>query len=349
MCIRDSAGTKPGAGRSTCQHRNRCGRGCPYGAYFSSNSSTLPVAEATGNLTLRPDSIVSEVIYDAETQKATGVRVIDRMTKEVFEFKSKVVFLCASALASSAILMQSKSDRFPNGMGNDSGELGHNIMDHQLGSGASGSFDGFEDKYYTGRRPNGFYIPRFRNVNSDSKKVDFLRGYGYQGGASRTYWSESVAELAYGGDFKDKITEAGEWRIGMGGFGEVLPYHENQMTLNYDKLDQYGLPKITLDAEFKENEKKMKEDWKNQAAEMLEATGFRDIKINDSNAPIGKGIHEMGTARMGRDPKTSVLNKFNQVHSVTNVFVSDGACMTCLLYTSPSPRDRQKSRMPSSA
>jgi choline dehydrogenase-like flavoprotein len=329
-------GTKPGAGRSTCQHRNRCGRGCPYGAYFSSNSSTLPTAEATGNLTLRPDSLVSEVIYDPKTQKATGVKVIDRLTKEVLEFNSKIIFLCASAIASSSILMQSKSKRFPSGMGNDSGELGHNIMDHQLGSGASGSFNGFHDKYYTGRRPNGFYIPRFRNIDKNSKKVNFLRGYGYQGGASRTYWSDSVAELSYGADFKDKITQAGEWRIGMGGFGEVLPYHENKMTLNYNKLDKFGLPKITLDAEFKENEKKMKEDWKIQAAEMLEATGFRDIKINDSNAPIGKGIHEMGTARMGRDPKTSVLNKYNQIHAVKNVFVTDGACMTSAANQNPS-------------
>ena len=221
-------------------------------------------------------------------------------------------------------------------MGNDSGELGHNIMDHQLGSGASGFFDGFHNKYYTGRRPNGFYIPRFRNIDKNSKKVNFLRGYGYQGGASRTYWSESVAELSYGGDFKDKITQAGDWRIGMGGFGEVLPYHENKMTLNYNKLDQFGLPKITLDAEFKENEKKMKEDWKIQAAEMLEATGFRDVTINDSNAPIGKGIHEMGTARMGNDPKTSVLNKFNQIHAVKNVFVTDGACMTSAANQNPS-------------
>jgi choline dehydrogenase-like flavoprotein len=329
-------GNKEGAGRSACQYRNRCGRGCPFGGYFSSNSSTLPYAEATGNLTIRPDSIVSEVIYDPNTQKATGVRVIDALTKEVIEFKSKIVFLCASSMASTAILMQSKSNRFPNGMGNDSGELGHNIMDHQLGSGANGKYDGFEDKYYTGRRPNGFYIPRFRNLGSKSEKVDFLRGYGYQGGASRSDWSDLVAEFAYGKDLKNKITEPGKWSIGMSGFGEVLPYHENKMTLNYDKLDQYGLPTITFDAEFKENERKMKEDWKVQAAEMLEAAGCKDISIFDSNAPIGKGIHEMGTARMGRDPKTSVLNKFNQIHKVPNVFVTDGACMTSAANQNPS-------------
>jgi choline dehydrogenase-like flavoprotein len=329
-------GNKEGAGRSACQYRNRCGRGCPFGGYFSSNSSTLPYAEATGNLTIRPDSVVSEVIYDPKTQKAKGVRVVDALTKEAIEFNSKIVFLCASSMASTAILMQSKSDRFPNGMGNDSGELGHNIMDHQLGSGATGKYEGFEDQYYTGRRPNGFYIPRFRNLGPKSEKVDFLRGYGYQGGASRSDWTEVVAEYAYGKSFKRELLEPGSWRIGMGGFGEVLPYHENKMTLNYNKLDAYGLPTITFDAEFKENEKKMKEDWKVQAAEMLEAAGCKDVQINDSNAPIGKGIHEMGTARMGKDPKTSVLNRYNQVHAVSNVFVTDGACMTSSANQNPS-------------
>lgn len=329
-------GTKEGASRTACQYRNRCDRGCPFGAYFSSNSSTLPAAEATGNMTLRPNSIVAEVLYDAKTQKATGVRVIDSLTKESIEFSSKIVFLCASSMASTAILMQSKSSRFPNGMGNDSGELGHNIMDHQLGSGASGRYDGFKDQYYAGRRPNGFYIPRFRNLGNDNKKVDFLRGYGYQGGASRWGWNESVAELAYGKDFKKEVLKPGDWSIGMGGFGEVLPYHENKMFLNYEKLDQWGLPKIVFDAEFKENEIKMKEDWKVQAAEMLENAGFKDVNINDSNAPIGKGIHEMGTARMGKDPKTSVLNKHNQVHSVSNLFVTDGACMTSSANQNPS-------------
>tara|TARA_B110000027_G_scaffold32500_1_gene36082 strand:- start:98 stop:1030 length:933 start_codon:yes stop_codon:yes gene_type:complete len=287
-------------------------------------------------MTLRPNSIVAEVLYDEKTQKATGVRVIDSLTKESIEFSSKIVFLCASSMASTAILMQSKSSRFPNGMGNDSGELGHNIMDHQLGSGASGRYDGFKDQYYAGRRPNGFYIPRFRNLRNDNKKVDFIRGYGYQGGASRWGWNESVAELAYGKDFKKEVLKPGDWSIGMGGFGEVLPYHENKMFLNYEKLDQWGLPKIVFDAEFKENEIKMKEDWKVQAAEMLENAGFKDVNINDSNAPIGKGIHEMGTARMGKDPKTSVLNKHNQVHSVSNLFVTDGACMTSSANQNPS-------------
>ena len=321
-------GTKNGSGRKACQYRNRCDRGCPYGAYFSSNSSTIPVAEKTGKLTLRPNSVVSEVIYNKDKKRATGVRVVNTITKEISEFKAKIIFLCASSMASTAILMNSKSDRFPNGLGNDSGELGHNIMDHQLGSGASGKYEGFKDRYYYGRRPNGFYIPRFRNIGGKSKNLDFLRGYGYQGGASRGDWSKAIKELSYGSDFKNAILKPGSWSIGMGGFGEVLPYHENRMFLDYNKIDSYGLPKIVFDAEFKENEKKMKEDWKIQAAEMLENAGCKDVTINDSNAPIGKGIHEMGTARMGRDPKTSVLNKYNQIHSVKNVFVTDGAFMT---------------------
>ena len=321
-------GTKNGSGRKACQYRNRCDRGCPYGAYFSSNSSTIPRAEKTGKLTLRPNSVVSEVIYNKDKKRATGVRVVNTVTKEISEFKAKIIFLCASSMASTAILMNSKSDRFPNGLGNDSGELGHNIMDHQLGSGASGKYEGFKDRYYYGRRPNGFYIPRFRNIGGKSKNLDFIRGYGYQGGASRGDWSKAIKELSYGSDFKNAILKPGGWSIGMGGFGEVLPYHENRMFLDYNKIDSYGLPKIVFDAEFKENEKKMKEDWKIQAAEMLENAGCKDVTINDSNAPIGKGIHEMGTARMGRDPKTSVLNKYNQIHSVKNVFVTDGAFMT---------------------
>ena len=211
-------GTKPGLGRNTCQYRNRCDRGCPYGSYFSSNSSTLPVAEKTGNLTIRPNSVVTEVLYEKRTQKATGVRIVDSKTKEVFDFKAKVIFLCASSMASAAILLNSKSNRFPIGLGNDSEELGHNIMDHQLGSGASAKYDGHEDKYYYGRRPNGFYIPRFRNIGGKTKGLDFLRGYGYQGGAGRGDWSDSIGELSYGAEFKDAILKPGKWSIGMGGF-----------------------------------------------------------------------------------------------------------------------------------
>lgn len=316
-------------GRSNCQYRNRCMRGCPYGGYFSSNASTLPAAEATGNMTLRPHSIAHEIIYDDSLKKATGVKVIDAETKETHVFTADIIFCCASAIPSASILMQSKSERFPNGLGNDSGELGHNIMDHHLGAGANALVDGFEDQYYKGRRPNGIYIPRFRNLGDKaSERKDFLRGYGYQGGGGRYGISEHVAEMAYGEKFKEAILKPGPWSIGITGFGECLPYHDNKMTLDYDRLDEWGLPTVTFDAEWKENELIMREDIKQQAAEMLEKAGFREVKTYDTRYAPGIGIHEMGTARMGRDPKTSVLNAYNQIHEVPNVYVTDGACMT---------------------
>ncbi|WP_289038072.1 GMC family oxidoreductase [uncultured Zobellia sp.] len=329
-------GTKNFDGRTKCQYRNRCIRGCPFGGYFSSLSSTLPAAEATGNMTLRPDSIVHEVIYDPETKRATGVKVIDRVTKEAYEFKAKVIFLCASSIASTSILMQSKSDRFPNGMGNDSDQLGRNIMDHHLGVGASGKFDGFQDKYYKGRRPNGVYIPRFRNLGGDTNRKDYKRGFGYQGGASRGDWEELVAELSYGKDLKDAILKPGGWTIGIGGFGEVLPYEDNRMTLDYDKLDDWGLPTVTFDAGFKENELNMRKDMMQSAIEMLEKAGAKDVKGHDRETGLGLGIHEMGTARMGRDRRTSVLNGNNQIHDVPNVYVTDGSFMTSASCVNPS-------------
>jgi len=322
-------GTKPGDGRVNCQYRNRCARGCPFGAYFSSLSSTLPMAEASGNMTLRPNSIVSEVLYNKDLKKATGVKVVDYLTKEVVEFKAKVIFLCASTVGSTSILMQSRSETFPNGMGNESGELGHNIMDHHLGVGASASVEGFEDKYYIGRRPNGVYIPRFRNIGGKTNQKDFLRGYGYQGGGSRgSNWVDSVKEMGYGEEFKKAVLNPGGWQIGLGGFGEILPYHDNYMSLNYEKLDSWGLPTVTFDASIKENEFNMRKDMKKQAVEMLEKAGFKNINSFDNTYGFGLGIHEMGTARMGRDPKTSVLNKNNQLHNVSNVFVTDGSAMT---------------------
>ena len=329
-------GTKPGAGRIGCQYRNRCSRGCPFGGYFSSNSSTLPMAEATGNMTLRPNSIVHEVMYDPETKKASGVLVIDAETNETIEFKAKVIFLCASAIASTSILMQSKSSYFPNGMGNASGELGHNIMDHHFQVGAKGEFDGFNDKYFTGRRPNGIYIPRFRNLGGSTNQKDFIRGYGYQGGGARGSWTENVKEMAYGPEFKEAILNPGGWNMGLNGFGEVLPYHENHMYLDYEKTDQWGLPTVTFDAELKENEMIMRKDMQQQAIEMLETAGFKNVYGYDNKYTLGLGIHEMGTARMGRDPKTSVLNGNNQLHEVPNVFVTDGACMTSAANQNPS-------------
>ena len=329
-------GSKPGLGRSTCQHRSRCRRGCPFGSYFSSNSSTLPAAEVTGNMTLRPNSLVHEIMYDADSKRATGVRVIDSETKEVHEFNAKVIFLCASTVPSTSILMQSTSDRFPNGMGNDSGELGHNLMDHHFRLGASATYDGFKDKYYTGKRPNGIYIPRFRNLGGSTNQKEFIRGYGYQGGASRSDWRENIKEMAYGADLKKTILEPGDWKMGMTGFGETLPYHENKMYLDNEKKDKWGLPTVTFDAEFKENEYAMRKDIKQQAAEMLEAAGFKNVTEFDKGSTLGLGIHEMGTARMGHDPKTSVLNRNNQLHMVPNVYVTDGAAMTSAGNQNPS-------------
>ena len=323
-------------GRVRCQFRNRCMRGCPFGAYFSSLSSTLPAAERTGNLTLRPDAIVHEIMYDPDTKKATGVKIIDRESKETFEFKAKVIFLCASAIASTSILMQSKSERFPNGMGNDSDQLGRNVMDHHLGAGASGSLDGYTDKYFKGRKPGGIYMPRFRNLGGTSNTDKFVRGYGYQGAGSRTNWEDSVKELSLGKSLKEAILKPGGWQFGMTGFGEILPYEDNRMTLDYDKLDGWGLPTVTFDAEFKENEWKMREDIKEQAVEMLTKAGLKNVSTYDNPKAIGIGIHEMGTARMGRDPKTSVLNGNNQVHAVKNVYVTDGAFMTSASCVNPS-------------
>lgn len=326
--------TQPHQGRGACQYRNKCGLGCPYGAYFSSNSSTLPAADSTGNMTLRPHSVVNSVIYDEERGKAAGVEVIDAETGEVNEYYARIIFLNASCINTTLIMLNSRSSRFPGGLGNDSGELGHNIMDHHYRVGASGTFDGFEDRYYYGRRPNGFYIPRFRNIGTDRR--DYLRGFGYQGSASREGWWRGVRELAIGKELKEFVQEPGKWTMGMNGFGEVLPDHSNRMWLNHDEKDKFGQPIIVFDCEFKDNDLKMREDMKNDAAEMLEAAGFTNITTFDNETGMGLGIHEMGTARMGRDPDTSVLNKWNQVHAVPNVFVTDGACMTSAACQNPS-------------
>ena len=324
-------------GRGTCQFRNRCIRGCPYGAYFSSNASTLPAAYATGNLTLRPFSIVHSVNYDPETQKATGVNVIDAETKETLEFRSKIIFLCASALPTASILMNSKSDRFPDGLGNDSGELGHNVMDHHFQVGARGELDGYMDKYYKGRKPNGIFIPRFRNISKATTRKDYTRGFGYQGGARRGGWYRP-SEARIGKALKEELIQPGGWSMNVLAFGECKPYHDNKMVLRDDKLDKWGLPTIDLDVEWKENEYNMRPDMMTSAAEMLESAGFKNIQEYDNVewSHPGNGIHEMGTARMGRDPKTSVLNKWNQVHAAPNVFVTDGACMTSAGNQNPS-------------
>lgn len=320
---------------SPCQYRNICSNGCPFGGYFSTQSSTLPAANATGNLTLRTFSIVTDIIYDKDTKKAKGVRVVDARTNEAMEFFSKIVFLCASTFPSTTILMRSATDIWPDGLGSSSGELGHNVMDHHLKLGASGDMEGFEDKYYYGFRPNGIYIPRFRNLPGDEKR-NYIRGFGYQGSASRENWSRQIAELSIGADLKEALGQPGKWTMGIGGFGEMLPYHDNKISLSKDKKDKWNMPQIVFDVEFKENEKNMRIDIVNDAVEMLEAAGVKNVKGHDEGCEPGWGIHEMGTARMGRDPKTSVLNSNNQVWDCKNVFVTDGSFMTSASCVNPS-------------
>lgn len=326
--------TQPLEGRVQCQYRNKCWLGCPFGGYFSTQSSTLPAAMKTGNLTLRPWSIVNKLIYDKDSKKATGVEVVDAETNETYEFKAKIIFLCASAFNSTAILMRSATDVWPEGLGSSSGELGHNVMDHHFRLGANGIAEGYEDKYYFGRRPTGIYIPRFRNIDGD--KRDYLRGFGYQGAASRSGWSRNVAEVNFGAPLKEALSEPGPWSMGITAFGEILPYHENTIKLSKDVKDKWGLSVLEMNAEIKENEKKMRVDMMNDAAEMLEAAGLKNVNTFDAGYTFGQGIHEMGTARMGRDPKTSVLNGNNQVWDAKNVFVTDGACMTSAAAQNPS-------------
>jgi len=328
--------TKPINGRGKCQFRNRCDRGCPYGAYFSSNAVTLPAANETGNLTIRPYSIVQSIIYDDEKGKATGVRIIDAETNEVIEFNSRIIFCNASTLSTTQILLNSTSNRFENGLGNDSGELGHNLMDHTYRVGAMGRVEGFEDQYYKGRRPNGIYIPRYWNIDENTKSDKFLRGFGYQGGAGRANWGAGVNTEDFGGNFKDNMMQPGPWEFFITGFAECLPYHENKVTLNKDVLDKWGQPTLSIDCEFKANEKALNKQIQEDAVEMLEKAGLKDVIGFDNEHEPGYGIHEMGTARMGRDPKTSVLNSTNQIHAAKNVFVTDGACMTSSSCVNPS-------------
>ena len=325
---------RPEQGRTNCQYRNRCWRGCPFGAYFSTQSATLPAAKKTGNLTLDTNKIVTKIIYDKNAKKATGVEVLDAETNKTYVYTAKVIFLCASAFNSTWILMNSATDIWPGGLGSSSNELGHNAMDHHFRLGANGKVEGFSDKYEFGRRPTGIYVPRFRNVNGD--KRDYVRGFGYQGGASRGRGLD-IAEFTIGADLKDALSEPSDnWNMGIMAFGEMLPYHENKISLDKNKKDKWGLPVLDFDVEIKDNEKKMRIDMMADAKEMLEAAGVKNVKTYDVGYAPGQGIHEMGTARMGRDPKTSVLNGNNQVWDAPNVFVTDGACMTSASCINPS-------------
>lgn len=324
---------KPEQNRVNCQYRDRCWRGCPFGGYFSTQSATLPAARATGNLTLENNKIVTKLIYDKDKKKATGVEVIDALDNKTYTYNAKIIFVCASAFNSTWVLMNTATDIWPDGLGSACGELGHNAMDHHFRAGANGTVEGFEDMYEYGRRPTGIYVPRFRNIYDD--KRDYLRGFGYQGGAGRGRGVD-IAEFTFGNDLKEAMSEPGKWSMGIMGFGETLPYHENRIYLNKDKKDKWGLPVLEMDIEIKENENKMRKDMMNDAAEMLTNSGVKDVQTYDWGYIVGMGIHEMGTARMGRDPKTSVLNGNNQVWDALNVFVTDGACMTSASCVNPS-------------
>ncbi|MBB5621991.1 choline dehydrogenase-like flavoprotein [Pedobacter cryoconitis] len=322
--------------RGPCQNRNLCNRGCPFGGYFSSNSSTIPAAMATGNLTLRPFSIVTELLFDEHKQKAKGVRVIDTLSNEVHEFYAKIVFVNASTIATAGLLLNSVSSRFPDGFGNGSGQLGHNLMDHHSSAGAYGVHEAYTDQYYKGRRPCGFLIPRYRNLQDD-KSLNFKRGYNIQGHGERQEWMDKAQSIdGFGEDFKAQLTTPGPWTIWMAGWGECLPYFDNKVSLDNFQKDKWGQPLLKIDFAFRENEHNMMTDIQHTSAEMFEKAGFKNIDTFNYNKPGGSTIHEMGTARMGHDPKTSVLNKFNQMHEAKNVFITDGSCMTSSACQNPS-------------
>ena len=319
--------TEAKKGRGPCQYRNLCSRGCPFGGYFSSNSSTLLDAHETGNLTMRANSVVKEVIYDDLQKKAIGVVIIDAITKEEIRYYAKVIFLNASTIATTAILLNSTSPSFPNGLGNTSGQLGHNLMDHVVNEGAFGTYEGLKDKYYEGKSPGTIYIPRFQNLKNETKDVDFIRGYGIQGKGHRENW-QSKATSGIGVGLKEQLATPGEWKISLGGRGETLPNYDNKISLDNENKDQWGLPLVKVDFEYGPNELAMMEHMTKSSEEMLRKAGFKNVGSYRTSPAPGSAVHEMGTARMGKDPKTSVLNKHNQMHDVKNVFITDGSCMT---------------------
>ncbi|HWE41729.1 MAG TPA: GMC family oxidoreductase [Gemmatimonadaceae bacterium] len=328
--------TRAHNGRGQCQARDQCARGCSYGAYFSSLSATLPAARATGRLTVVTDAIVESVIYDEKRGRVSGVRVIDAKTKQSREYSGRLVFLNASTIGTAQILLNSKSATFPNGLANSSGEVGHNLMDHLSKAGARGTVPGLEDEYYYGRRPTGTYTPRFRNVRpGESGRLGFVRGYGIQSGAGRAGWDRGTSSPGIGTALKASLREPGPWRMTMQGYVECLPRHENHVSLD-ERKDQWGIPLVNIHWSWSDNEKAAREDMKTQAAEMLAAGGCTGVETYDNDAPMGFSVHEMGTARMGRDPTTSVLNAHNQAHDVPNLFVTDGACMTSSSCVNPS-------------
>jgi choline dehydrogenase-like flavoprotein len=328
--------TRVHKGRAACHYCGICHRGCITSSYFSSLNSTLPAAQKTGRLTLRPYSVVHSLTYDSATRRINGVRVIDAQSKSALEFKAKLYFLCAATLESTRILLNSATTEFPDGLCNSSGELGHNLMDHHMGAGASGMMPGHDDKVPFGNRPNGIYVPRFRNVDAKTKQAGYIRGYGYQGGGSRDGWTRGMSMAGLGPEFKKALRMPGPWRMSFGGFGECLPNHDNRVEINKEKLDAWGIPTLHISCGWGENERTMSKDIAVQAAEMLAAAGARNITVTQDMSAPGLGIHEMGTARMGRDAKTSVLNEHNQAHDAKNLFMTDGSCMVSSSCVNPS-------------
>lgn len=331
--------TKPNAihiqqGRGQCQARSLCERGCPFGGYFSSNSSTIPWALKTGNLTVRPDSVVHSIIYDEQKGKAVGVRVIDAHTKEATEFYAKIIFLNAATINSNLVMLNSTSTRFPNGLGNDSAVLGKYVAFHNYRGNVYATMDGYLDSYYYGRRPTAIMMPNFRNVYK--QEMDFRRGYMTFYSVVREGWGHDTDGLQLGGDYKDNIAEPGPWVIYTQMQGETIPKETNHVSLSKDEKDAWGIPLLKMNVSYDDNDVKSMHDFMNQASEMLDIAGAKNIVQHDTQQAPGLDIHEMGGVRMGKDPKTSILNSWNQVHSCPNVFVTDGSSMVSTSTQNPS-------------
>jgi choline dehydrogenase-like flavoprotein len=321
-------------GRGQCQARAMCNRGCPFGGYFSSNSSTLPAAAKTGHLTMLPDSVVHSIIYDEKKRKATGVKVIHTHTKQVTEYYAKIIFVNAAALNTNLILLNSTSQRFPDGLGNDNGILGKYIAFHNYRGTLTAKMEGYEDSYYYGRKPTDNIIPNFRNVYK--QETDFLRGYMVFFSAMRGGWWHNAEDPQIGTAYKEAVSEPGQWEISMSMQGETIPKETNRVYLSKDQKDNWGIPLLNICVGYDENDEKSLNDFLQQGAEMLDKVGCKNISPNDSKQAPGLDIHEMGGVRMGKDPKTSLLNKWNQLHACPNVFVTDGACMTSTSTQNPS-------------
>jgi len=321
-------------GRGQCQARDLCTRGCPFGGYFSSVSSTLPWAKKTGNLTIRPHSVVHSVIYDEKKGKAVGVKIIDALTHQEVDYFAKVIFLNAACLNTNLILLNSKSSRFPNGLGNDSGLLGKFMAFQNYRASVYGTYDGLKDKYYYGRNPTNPIIANYRNLHKQD--TDYLGGFLTFVFSNRAPEFRNEHQQGIGGDFKDSLTEPGPWRAGMFMQGETIPKETNHVRLSIDQKDPWGIPQLITSVGYDDNDERMIKDFLTQSAEMLEVAGLRDISQNDTHQAPGLDIHEMGGCRMGHDPKTALLNKWNQLHLCQNVFVTDGACMTSTGNQSPS-------------